>query len=80
MAASVGTVTPKTPVPSRADVMGPPIVFQDPPLPERHITWHLKDSDERAAAYIAGPAPCRLERFYLRCLLVFFVLLVLIWA
>jgi hypothetical protein len=31
------------------------------------ITWHLKDSDERAAAYIAGPAPCRWVRAGVFC-------------
>ncbi|KAG2437818.1 hypothetical protein HXX76_005438 [Chlamydomonas incerta] len=36
-----------------------PIVFRDPPEQERHQTWHLKDSDERAVAYIGGPAPAR---------------------
>jgi hypothetical protein len=54
-----GTISSPLPSPSRASLMGPPISFQDPPLQQRQITWHLKDSDERAAAYIAGPAPCR---------------------
>lgn len=31
----------------------------NPPLEERHSVWHLKDSDERACAYIAGTAPSR---------------------
>lgn len=30
-----------------------------PPMEKRHTVWHLTDSDERASAYIAGPAPCR---------------------
>uniref|UniRef100_A0A383WE33 Peptidase M16 N-terminal domain-containing protein n=1 Tax=Tetradesmus obliquus TaxID=3088 RepID=A0A383WE33_TETOB len=55
----LGTISSPLPPPSRASLMGPPISFQDPPLQQRAITWHLKDSDERAAAYIAGPAPCR---------------------
>ena len=37
-----------------------PVVFRTAVAPdERHQTWHLRDSDERACAYIAGPAPCR---------------------
>ena len=32
-------------------------------MEERHSVWHLKDSDERACAYIAGLAPCRWGEF-----------------
>jgi predicted Zn-dependent peptidase len=34
-----------------------------PPPEERHQVWHLRDSDERACAYIAGPAPNRWGNF-----------------
>lgn len=52
----VGTVRPR---PAPLPLHMHPIVFRDPPTPERHQTWHLKDSDERAVAYIGGPAPAR---------------------
>ncbi len=42
----------------------PPVVCTDPPLPAQpqtpvRIHWHLRDSDERACAYIMGAAPAR---------------------
>lgn len=36
---------------------------RSPPAEERHMVWHLKDSDERACAYIAGTAPNRWGNF-----------------
>ncbi len=33
--------------------------FQSLSFDERHTAWHLQDSDMRAVAYIAGPAPAR---------------------
>ncbi|GIL94695.1 hypothetical protein Vretimale_918 [Volvox reticuliferus] len=52
----VGTVAPR---PAPQPLFVHPITFRNPPLSERHQTWHLKDSDERAVAYIGGPAPAR---------------------
>eukprot|EP00798_Chlamydomonas_sp_ICE-L_P019761 gene19761-26455_t len=40
-----------------------PIRFFDPPREERHAVWHLQDSDERACAFMAGPAPARWGSF-----------------
>jgi hypothetical protein len=34
-------------------------VLQQAAREQRNLVWHLQDSDERAIAYIAGPAPCR---------------------
>jgi hypothetical protein len=42
---------------------GEPSKICSPPPEERHMVWHLKDSDERACAYIAGPAPNRWGNF-----------------
>lgn len=44
-------------------LLGQPILVCNPPMQERHTVWHLKDSDERACAYIAGPAPGRWAAF-----------------
>lgn len=44
-------------------LLGEPITVCNPPMEERHTVWHLKDSDERACAYIAGPAPGRWAAF-----------------
>ncbi|GLC34133.1 hypothetical protein PLESTB_000841000 [Pleodorina starrii] len=52
----VGTVAPR---PAPQPLFVHPIEFKDPPPTERHQMWHLKDSDERAVAYIGGPAPAR---------------------
>ena len=47
----LGTVAPAAqPVPR----MEPPVQLQFPGPEKRRQIWHLKDSDERAAAYIAG--------------------------
>jgi predicted Zn-dependent peptidase len=42
---------------------GQPAMICSPAPEERHMVWHLKDSDERACAYIAGPAPNRWGNF-----------------
>ncbi|KAK9797772.1 hypothetical protein WJX73_010222 [Symbiochloris irregularis] len=34
-----------------------PLQLQNPPAPQRRISWHLKDSDQRACAYMAGYLP-----------------------
>lgn len=47
----LGTVKPASNPPSRLE---PPITFSQVPAAERQQIWHLKDSDERATAYIAG--------------------------
>eukprot|EP00884_Botryococcus_braunii_P007566 jgi/Botrbrau1/16810/Bobra.150_2s0037.1 len=52
----LGTIKGVPPVPQPPQR---PIKIQDPPLEIRRQRWHLKDSDERSCAYIAGPAPCR---------------------
>ncbi|KAG2497394.1 hypothetical protein HYH03_004550 [Edaphochlamys debaryana] len=52
----VGTVRPR---PAPEPLFMHPIAFRNPPTTERHQTWHLRDSDERAVAYIGGPAPAR---------------------
>jgi hypothetical protein len=36
-----------------------PLVLKDPTPETMHQRWHLKDSDERAIAYVAGRAPPR---------------------
>ncbi|KAL6754220.1 peptidase M16 inactive domain-containing protein [Haematococcus lacustris] len=54
----IGTV----PTPDPAQVQPFPhvtIPLQDLPFEARHSAWHLKDSDQRACAYIAGAAPAR---------------------
>ena len=49
----LGTVAPAAqPIPR----VEPPIQLQFPGPEKRRQIWHLKDSDERAAAYIAGAA------------------------
>lgn len=53
----LGTVAPK---PEAQRLPEAPIQLVSPTdLESRHMIWHLADSDERACAYIAGPAPCR---------------------
>jgi predicted Zn-dependent peptidase len=59
----LGTVTPKTTNASSLLLTDKPLAVCDPPMEQRHLTWHLKDSDERACAYIAGPAPNRWGNF-----------------
>ncbi|KFM27169.1 putative zinc protease PqqL [Auxenochlorella protothecoides] len=54
----LGTVAPgdardATPAPDRA------FALLAPPMRRRHSVWHLRDSDERACAFIAGAAPPR---------------------
>lgn len=51
----LGTVAPR---PHPPVVSSKPPVMVQPPSPVR-VQWHLKDSDERACAYIAGQAPAR---------------------
>ena len=55
----LGTVAPR-PQPPVVSTRGPQLV--QPPAPIR-VQWHLKDSDERACAYIAGKAPARWYSF-----------------
>lgn len=55
----LGTVAPR-PQPPVVSTRGPQLV--QPPAPVR-VQWHLKDSDERACAYIAGKAPARWYSF-----------------
>lgn len=31
-----------------------PVLLQNPPVHQRRLSWHLQDSDERAAGYISG--------------------------
>lgn len=52
----LGTVAPR---PQAGFPEDRPVVFCDPDAEMRRQTWHLRDSDERGCAYIAGPAPCR---------------------
>lgn len=59
----LGTVTPKRTSSSSSSSSDKPLTVCDPPMEQRHLTWHLKDSDERACAYIAGPAPNRWGNF-----------------
>lgn len=40
-----------------------PLAICSPPREQRHMCWHLRDSDERACAFIAGPAPNRWGNF-----------------
>lgn len=51
----LGTVAPR---PNPPVVCTTPVQFQRPEAPVR-IQWHLRDSDERACALIAGKAPAR---------------------
>jgi hypothetical protein len=52
--------SPLTPPTSRRGSAPRPVVFApEVPAGARHQAWHLRDSDERACAYIAGQAPCR---------------------
>jgi hypothetical protein len=48
-----------TPPPPPPPLPRPVVFTSDVPADARHQTWHLRDSDERACAYIAGQAPCR---------------------
>lgn len=48
----LGTVRPAEAPPQLTDQ---PAVMRFPSADERRQTWHLKDSDERAVALIAGP-------------------------
>ena len=52
----LGTVKPVGEPPQRLE---PPITFHQAPAAERQQIWHLKDSDERATAYIAGKTACQ---------------------
>jgi hypothetical protein len=52
----LGTVAPLA-EPPVLDISTP--LLQSPSREARNLVWHLQDSDERAIAYIAGPAPCR---------------------
>ncbi|KAI8464353.1 MAG: LuxS/MPP-like metallohydrolase [Monoraphidium minutum] len=55
--AYLGTVAPREGAGTPPDR---PVTFpSEVPAESRHQTWHLRDSDERACAYIAGQAPCR---------------------
>jgi len=58
VATYLGTVAPRPPT-AVTPIIEYPVVWQDPTLERRHSSWHLHDSDERAAAYVAGPAPPR---------------------
>jgi predicted Zn-dependent peptidase len=59
----LGTVKPKMNAQGPGDALSQCPAICDPPLDQRHSVWHLKDSDERACAYIAGLAPCRWGEF-----------------
>lgn len=59
----LGTVKSKPNAQIAGDALSQCPAICDPPLEERHSVWHLKDSDERACAYIAGIAPCRWGEF-----------------
>lgn len=58
----LGTVQPKAGAENLANA-GLPATICTPEPEERHAVWHLRDSDERACAYIAGPAPNRWGSF-----------------
>lgn len=47
----LGTVRPVPDAPARVE---PPIAINFPPAEQRRQVWHLKDSDERAIAMVAG--------------------------
>ena len=51
----LGTVAPR---PQPPVISNRPPLYVQPQSPVR-VQWHLKDSDERACAYIAGQAPAR---------------------
>ncbi|CAG9466529.1 unnamed protein product [Pedinophyceae sp. YPF-701] len=53
----LGTLQPTDQVPAWVET--PPLAFLAPTPETGAQRWHLKDSDERACAYIAGPAPAR---------------------
>ena len=55
----LGTVAPR-PQPPVVSTRGPQLVQPQAPV---RVQWHLKDSDERACAYIAGKAPARWYSF-----------------
>ena len=55
----LGTVAPR-PQPPVVSTRGPQLVQPQAPV---RVQWHLKDSDERACAYIAGQAPARWYSF-----------------
>lgn len=63
----LGTVSQNRDISGALVPAGPPghapIVVQDAPMELRRQEWHLKDSDERAVAYIAGRAPSRWGSF-----------------
>ncbi|EFN58791.1 hypothetical protein CHLNCDRAFT_56893 [Chlorella variabilis] len=61
----LGTVSAEPKVaPAGGPALGAPLqICQGLELAQRHMTWHLKDSDERACAYIAGAAPNRWGNF-----------------
>ncbi|KAG1670958.1 hypothetical protein FOA52_011393 [Chlamydomonas sp. UWO 241] len=54
----IGTVSPRDPA-LVAPITHVTADFLAPPFEQRHSVWHLRDSDERAAAYVGGPAPAR---------------------
>ncbi len=55
----LGTVAPRAPEHVVPITHVTQAFQQHLPFDERHTAWHLQDSDERAVAYIAGPAPAR---------------------
>lgn len=59
----LGTIKPKPNAQGPGNALAQCPTICDPPLNQRHSVWHLKDSDERACAYIAGVAPCRWGEF-----------------
>lgn len=59
----LGTVAPKEGAQGPGDAAEQAPKVCSPPPEERHSVWHLLDSDERACAYIAGPAPNRWGNF-----------------
>lgn len=59
----LGTVAPRSETAAAPAHVDKPLTVCSPPMGDRHMRWHLKDSDERACAYIAGPAPNRWGNF-----------------
>jgi len=57
----LGTVSPKEPPQGLPQER--PLKLANPGPELRHQRWHLQDSDERAVAYIAGPAPTKWSTF-----------------
>jgi hypothetical protein len=53
---------PQFATPTQKNSNSPVVFTPDVPPESRHQAWHLRDSDERACAYIAGQAPCRWGR------------------